>query len=454
MSAGRPCPVRAQADARPEALAVLAAEQAWTWTAWDGLVERAAQRLLAAGGGGRPVAVVAESTLDLAALTLGTLRAGVVLAPLSPRLPPAAITDALSRLGTRTLLREDTPAPPADLTRSDGSVQPDQPILAVFTSGSTGTPKPALLSAGNVLASAEGVSEALGLAPGDRWLLNLPLHHVGGVGVVVRCAVAGATLVVPASGVPTGEALREYRVTHASLVATQLYRLLRDAPEPPPTLRAVLLGGSAIPAGLLDEAHARGWPVHTSYGLTEMASTVTMTPHRASREDLATSGLPLRHARIAIRHGEVYVVGPSRFLGYLDGEHVVEPFGDDRLFATGDLGRLDDQGRLVVMGRRDNRFISGGENVQPEAIEAALEALPGITRALVVPVEDAEYGHRPVAFIEMEAGAPNGDALRGALVERLPRFLLPVAFYPWPGGEEGVKVDRRALAAEAARRKR
>jgi O-succinylbenzoic acid--CoA ligase len=131
----------------------------------------------------------------------------------------------------------------------------------------------------------------------------------------------------------------------------------------------------------------------------------------------------------------------------------VTPFDADGWFATGDFGTLDEEGRLVVVGRRDGRFVSGGENVQPEVIEAALLALPGVTRALVVPVEDAEFGARPAAFVAMEGGrAPDGAALGAALRVRLPGYLVPDAYLPWPEGEEGLKPSRAALREEAARR--
>ncbi|WP_054683564.1 AMP-binding protein [Rhodothermus marinus] len=152
-------------------------------------------------------------------------------------------------------------------------------------------PKGVLHTISNHLYSARGVAVHLELHPGDRWLLVLPLYHVGGMGVVARCLLVGAEIVIPERRAPLDRALVRYAPTHASLVHTQLWRLLRDTDGPPPrTLRAVLLGGSAIPEEVLQEGVVRGWPLHTSYGLTEMASTVTATPPGASPEVLRTSG--------------------------------------------------------------------------------------------------------------------------------------------------------------------
>ncbi|NNF59608.1 MAG: o-succinylbenzoate--CoA ligase, partial [Rhodothermaceae bacterium] len=139
-------------------------------------------------------------------------------------------------------------------------------------------------------------------------------------------------------------------------------------------------------------------------------------------------------------------------LGYVEGERLLEPFDAVGWFATGDLGEVDTDGWLHVTGRKDNRFISGGENVQPEAIEAALTALPDVAQAIVVSVSDEEFGQRPVAFVQMvDDTAPDAAALQEALADTLPRFMWPVAMYPWPAHPDGMKPDRRALCAEAER---
>jgi len=452
-----PCPVQRHAARRPEVLAVVTPEEAWTWADLDRAVTAWAGHLLGLAPPSTRVAARAETTPRFVALVLAALRTGHVIVPFSPRLPEPAVKEHLDRIACEaTLDLDDGPRTTDDGRRTTDhgqlpSIPLARPATVVFTSGSTGAPKGALLTAGNHVWSARGWAERLPLGPGDRWLLDLPLNHVGGLAVVYRCALAGAAVAIPAPKTPTAEALRALGATHASLVATQLYRLLRDGDGPLPALRALLLGGSAVPAGLLDEAHARGLPVVTSYGLTEMASTVTATAPGAPREDLATSGRLLPHRDLRVRGGEIEVRGPTRFAGYLEGGRLAAPFDADGWFATGDLGHLDEAGRLVVVGRRDDRFVSGGENVQPEAVEAALLALPGVARAVVVPVADAEFGARPAAFVAMEGGgAPDGAALAASLRARgLPGYLVPVAFLPWPEGEGDLKPGRAALRERA-----
>ncbi len=462
-------PVRHHAQARPDAPAVVLPDAVWTWRDLDARVGAAARRLAAFATPhpvlGPTVAVVARTQPDLVALVLGALRAGIVVAPLPARWPPAAVADALTRLGLTHVVTDDheladvTTHTLADLVAPDGEagpapdLDPARLFTVVHTSGTTGAPRPAVHTVGNHVASAAAMNAHLALDEDGRWLLDLPLAHVGGLGVIVRCALAGAAVAIPAPGVPTADALRTLAPTHASMVSTQLVRLLRDAAPPPPGLRAILLGGSAIAPGLLDRASAAGWPVATSYGLTEMTSTVTATPPGADRAALATSGLALPGREVRIGDGdEILVRGATLFAGYVTHDRLGRPLDADRWYATGDLGRLDDGGRLTVVGRIGNQFVSGGENVQPEAIEAALAALAGVAEAVVVAVPDAEWGARAVAWVRPTADAlPAADVLADGLRRTLPGYAIPVTFHAWVGAD-GMKPDRRALAAEAARR--
>jgi O-succinylbenzoic acid--CoA ligase len=327
----------------------------------------------------------------------------------------------------------------------------DRPSTIIFTSGSTGVPKAALHTFGNHYYSALGTNTNSALAQGDRWLHSLPLYHVGGLSILFRCLLARAAVALPDPVQPLGEAIADLGATHVSLVPTQLLRLLRGGAALD-GVEAVLLGGGPIPAFLVDEALARGLPIHTSYGLTEMASQVTTTPPGASSEELYTAGRVLPHREVSVSgKGEILVRGDTLFAGYVDGERVDRPLDTDGWFHTGDLGGLDEDGYLRVRGRVDNMFVSGGENVQPEEIEEALCRLEDVEEVVVVPVEDEEFGARPVAFVSMPGGEPDPVALSRALGASLARFKIPVSFHAWPDDHEGMKVDRTAFGERARR---
>jgi O-succinylbenzoic acid--CoA ligase len=405
---------------------------------------------------------------------MACFRAGVIACPVNPLLPVAGLTEVLSSvncrgvlgieeaseaataLGARMLRLGDVLSDrcTADVQREHISF--DQPASIVFTSGSSGRPKGALLSYGNLYHSAASANDIIEVGPGDRWLLSLPLYHVAGLGILFRCLFAGGTVVTALHEADLLETISACEITHLSLVSTQLSRLL-DADASGRGLlglKAVLVGGGPIPERLVRRAEARGLPLHTTYGLTETASLVTVTRKGDGLHEWLTSGKPLRPDTVRIRDdGEILVRGNTLFAGYVQGETVQRPQTDGDWFAPGDLGRFDELGNLHVVGRKDNMFVSGGENIQPEEIERHLCSVPGVEQALVVSVEDAEFGAVPVAFVEMESGAvPDNESLVRALGEYLPRFKVPRASYAWPSQlkAEGIKPNRKALAARAA----
>ncbi len=449
--------------AHPEAPFVIDGPTVLTHAEVDRLAEAAAARLRAMGvAPGVRVALFLSNDWRFIVLLLGLLRNGSVAAPLSTRFPASALPPLLRQIDATMLITNkdvsgdlslSVQAPEALIEEAEpegAALDLARPATLVFTSGSTGEPKAALHSLANHFFSAQGSAQNLPLAPDDRWLLNLPLYHVGGLAIVFRCLFAGATVVVAGRSVGLGEEIARHRITHVSLVATQLQRLLEEGSEPPSHLRAVLLGGSALPAPLVREAHARGWPIHTSYGLTEMASQVATTPPGASVSQLLTSGrvLPYRQLRLA-PDGELLVKGETLFLGYAARDTLHRPFDEAGWFATGDLGRLDADGFLHVVGRKDEMFISGGENIHPQEIERALAQVAGVSRSVVVPVPDDEFGARPVAFVEGEESVL--EALPKSLIS-LPRFKIPVAFYPWPNDlPGGMKINRAFFRKRASK---
>jgi len=463
------CPIHRHAQARPDALALWIPERQWTYAELDAAIAATCVQLRKADlPDGSRVAFRLHRGPDLVILLWALWRSGHVAMPLSTRLPAPEARRTAQRMGARLLVTRDSKlldeeselatCAPDRLVEREGRGTPNpspQPIhrraTLVFTSGSTGTPKGVLHSWANHLYSAKGSNANLSLYPGDRWLLSLPLYHVGGLAILVRCALAGAAVAIPDPDASLSASLGATGATHASLVATQIRRLLDAGGGPSPQrVRGILLGGGPLPGALLRRGHTRGWPLLTSYGSTEMASQVTTTSPGAPLADLRTAGRCLPHRRVRIdEDGQILVAGSTLCLGVADGEHVQDPRVSG-WYPTGDLGHLDAQGRLHVEGRADRQFVSGGENIQPEEIEAALERVGGIERAVVVPVPDEEYGQRPVAFVQTVTGTVPGH-WRDALAAELPRFKLPNAVHELPDAaiQGRMKVDRAFLSQRA-----
>ncbi len=475
-----PCPLEEAAERHADRPAIVSGARAVSYAEFHQRVAHATAALRRAGcNPGERVAILAPNSPDYLVWLLAILRLGAVCCPMNTRLPHRTVVDLLRRVDCRKLVLEGTEQEgPGDLTgdvqivegrdltcgqESTGAVAQgctmplDRPATIVFTSGSTGTPKAVLHSYGNHYYNALGSNTNLLLAPGDRWLLDLPLYHVGGLGILFRSLLAGSTVVMPDQGEPLDAVLGRYEVTHLSVVVTQLHRLLQQ-PESVryPSLRYIILGGSPVPLKLLERAAARGLPVFASYGCTEMASQVATTGPGSTTAQRLTSGKLLPHRRLRIgEEEEIQLAGETLFMGYVDGGKVRRPLTGDGWFATGDLGRVDENGYLTVIGRRDNRFFSGGETIHPEEIERVLTDHDGVQQAVVVPIPDEEFGQRCVAFVQPRGSCPDGPSLAEWLGQTLPRYKVPDAFYQWPAAEANAfKVDRarfRRLAVDGPR---
>ncbi len=301
----------------------------------------------------------------------------------------------------------------------------DHDATILLTSGSTGKPKRVVHTFANHYYSALGSNKNFPVKPGDRWLLSLPLYHVSGLGILFRTFLGGGTVVCVDEKM-TPALLKRYKITHLSMVTTQLYRFLKeDLPKKKlPTLKGILLGGSVIPESLIKKARLSKLPILTTYGLTEMSSQVV------------TAGkiLPFRRLKIA-NDGEILAKGKTLFRGYIVGKKVVRPLNKEGWFKTGDLGRWDKKNGFIVLGRKDRMFISGGENIYPEEIEKALAGFPSIETTCVISIPSEEFGARPIGILKLKKkNALNAQMLNVFLRGRLARFKIPDKYFYWPAG--------------------
>jgi o-succinylbenzoate---CoA ligase len=317
--------------------------------------------------------------------------AGDAAFPIDRRLPPPAREATLRAMGV------DAVVTAAGETRRDGHGAAAGDALVLATSGSTGTPKGVVLSHDAVAAAARATTARLAVTVDDTWLACLPLSHAGGLGVVTRALLTGTPLVVhdgfDAARVAAAGA------TAVSLVGTALARV------DPGTFRVVVLGGGQPPDDLPPN-------VFTTYGLTETGGGVVY------------DGMPLEGVEVVAADGELLIRSPMQMRCYRDG---TSPIDGDGWLHTGDLGHVDADGRVHVRGRRAELIITGGENVWPEAVEAALRSHPDVDDAAVTGEDDAEWGQRIVAIVvPADAAAPPAlDSLKAHVRLTMPAFAAP-----------------------------
>ncbi|EKS9201827.1 o-succinylbenzoate--CoA ligase [Enterobacter cloacae] len=374
---------------------------------------------------------------------LALLQCGARILPVNPQLPHPLLEVLLPQMTLRFALVLDghyDGLAALSMHAPSGEYrvawQPERLASMTLTSGSTGLPKAAVHTCGAHLASAEGVLALMPYGDDDDWLLSLPLFHVSGQGILWRWLQAGARLTVREKQ-PLEQALQG--CTHASLVPTQLWRLLNTHQRI--ALKAVLLGGAAIPVELTQQARAQGISTFCGYGLTEFASTVCAK--EADGELDVGSALPGREVQVV--NGEVWIKAQSMASGYWRDGALLPLTNSEGWFATRDRGELHD-GRLTILGRMDNLFFSGGEGIQPESLERIIATHPHISQVFIVPLNDAEFGQRPVAVVECEPGT-DITRLPEWVQGKLARFEQPVHWLVLPAELKngGIKISRQAL---------
>ncbi|MFC6154021.1 AMP-binding protein [Nocardioides yefusunii] len=316
--------------------------------------------------------------------------------------------------------------------------------LLIETSGSTGHPKRVVLTRDAVLASVHASATRLAGSPdatGGRWALVLPSSYVAGVQVIVRSLVAGHDPVLGAFADADGPA------AFTSLVPTQLHRMM-DSPDDVAALAAmdaVLLGGGPVDAGLRARAEAVGIRVVATYGASETAGGCVYDGH------------PLDGVGVAIdATGRVRLGGPTIFSGYLDDDALTAETLVDGWYVTNDLGTLDHDGRLKILGRADDVVVSGGVNVPLPAVRTALLTHVDVDQAELAGVDSVEWGTEVVAVVVPAAGrTPELDALRNHVAATHPRAWAPrrlvvVDALPLLGNGKVDRTGVRALAAGGA----
>lgn len=473
--------IASRASATPDRIALISGEQIWTFESLDEEVTRTARRLAGLGvKSGDRIATLLHNGAVAAIVPHAALRLGATLVPLNIRLtdPEIAwqIRDALPRLIVVEAItldcikstRESNPEltvvsiteDPAQNLNTHALSEcrqenvelrlnhPADAVLAViYTSGTTGTPKGAMLTVSNFWWNAIGSALNIGLNENDCWLVCLPLFHVGGLSIIMRSAIYGITAIVH-PGFDAGavnRAIYNDGVSIVSVVSVMLQRMLdaRGDDPYPSTLRCVLLGGGPTPRVLLDRCAQHEVPVVQTYGLTESCSqAVTLAPEDALAR-LGSVGKPLYPNEVRVvssdgsdteidEAGEILIRGPIMMRGYLNQTEATSQTITDGWLHTGDIGRIDAEGYLYVLDRRDDLIVTGGENVYPAEVESVLQSHPSIAESAVIGAEDAEWGQRVVAIARLDENIDSSGIDAASLQlfcrERLAGYKVPREF--------------------------
>lgn len=308
----------------------------------------------------------------------------------------------------------------------------------LFTSGTTSEAKAVPLKFRHVLNAAENSSQNLPLESTDEWLLNLPLHHIGGISILIRSILAGSKVFL--SPINNTAELKEVfltrpSITHASLVPTQLKRLLDDPDfKVGSNFKVLLLGGGPIPVSVHHLAKQRRIPVIPSFGMTETAAQCIAVPFESMLNITeGTSGKPLGNIQISLRKQStdlsslLWIKGNQVFDGYLDERLNKISFDSDGWFNTGDYARIDENGLVYIEMRRSDRIVSGGENINPYFVEEVLESHELIAEAAVFGIPDDEWGQIVCAALVLKERdfLLSMDTLKVFLKSKLQGYMIP-----------------------------
>jgi amino acid adenylation domain-containing protein len=488
--------LRASAAQRPDHPAVITRDASLSYRRLDEFADAIAVGLRRLGiDRGDRVALVLPNGEQLAAAIYGVQRAAAAYVPLNPTIKPERLRYVLSNAGARVLICDDeragtanaaagssasAPLVVSDLWQLVADGRPLPPALDVdlaaliYTSGSTGDPKGVTLTHRNMTFAADSIIEYLGMEARDRVLCALPMSFDYGLYQLLMCVRAGATLVLePGFAFPGRlvQALEDQAVTGLPGVPTmfQVLTSLRGLAERPlPDLRFLSNTGAALPAGLV-EAITRTFPratLYSMYGLTECKRTTYLPPDQLEARP-ASVGVPIPGTEAWVDDGHGGRAAPGQ-VGELmvRGAHVMQGYWNDpeatakrlrpgrwpweRVLATGDLFRCDDEGYLYFVGRRDELIKCRGEKVYPREVEDALQAVDGVCEAGVVGVPDPVLGEAVHAHVALEDGADlSAEAVRRGCAARLEAHKVPTSVWlhdELPRTPRG-KLDRRALIA-------
>lgn len=443
----------------PNKIALQFEGQTWTYQSLNERSIMRAQQLTTLGI--QPfdrVAIYATSTADIIEMMLACMQLQCEMVLLNLRLSRYELSYQIDDAAVGAILVEDAlvdrlPAcenaiypfsvvyaqTPTQVTVSD-TWDEGATMTIMYTSGTTGFPKGVRQTVGNHMSVATSSLYNTGMRDDDAWLCTMPLFHISGFSMLVKCLMHGVRLdlYTKFDVEQVADALINGTVSHMSVVAVTLERLISELESrqavASPKFQMMLAGGGAVPESYLQRAFARGLRVAQTYGMTETSSqTATLSPSDALHK-IGSAGKPLFFNQIRIDGatkagdvGEICIKGDHVTPGYV-GRFAQKASQKDGWLYSGDMGYLDEDGYLYVVDRRSDLIISGGENIYPAEIENVLAAHPAIQEVGVCGVDSPEWGQVPVAFI-VAKDRTACEALHAYCCERLARYKVPKAFH-------------------------
>ena len=383
---------------------------------------------------GDRVVVQASKSTEMVALYLATLQVGAIFVPLNSAYTPSEVeyflTDADCKLFVEDPVEFSRKAATCEPLRESEPRSPDDIAAIVYTSGTTGRSKGAMLSHANLAANARALCDAWAFTESDVHLHALPIFHVHGLFVALHCSFLSGSSTIWLDRFDEDRVLAALpRATVMMGVPTFYTRLLADARftrEAAEPVRLFISGSAPLLETSFHEFESRtGKRILERYGMSE-AAIITSNPLEGDR--IAGSvGYPLPGLELRIAGGGeigcIEIRGPSVFRGYWrNPEKTAEEFAADGFFQTGDLGRLDPDGRVWITGRAKDLVISGGYNVYPKEVELVLDDLPEIAESAVIGVPHPDFGE---AVVAVAVGTADEHQTIALARERLASFKAP-----------------------------